>query len=86
MTRKSTTRTPLEVFRVQYGKRYRFRVINSGSHVCPAVLEVENHSLLVIASDSYDVEPVEVDSLFSNPGERYDFVITANQSDKGRSR
>lgn len=33
----------------------------------------------VIASDSYDLQPVTVDSLVSTSGERYDFVINANQ-------
>lgn len=33
----------------------------------------------VIASDSYDLQPVTVDSLVSTAGERYDFVINANQ-------
>lgn len=49
------------------------------SHVCPAVLEVENHSLLMIASDSFPFQPVSVDSFVSTSGERYDFVINANQ-------
>lgn len=79
-TGRSTTGTPLEVFRVERGQRYRFRLVNSMSHVCPAVLEVENHSLLVIASDSYDLQPVAVDSLVSSAGERYDFILNANQS------
>jgi FtsP/CotA-like multicopper oxidase with cupredoxin domain len=50
------------------------------SHICPAVLEVEGHRLLIIASDSYNLQPVYVDSLVSTAGERYDFVINANQS------
>lgn len=49
------------------------------SHVCPAMLEIENHNMTVIATDSYDVQPVTVDSIYSNSGERYDFVINANQ-------
>lgn len=79
-TGRSTTGTPLEVFRVERGQRYRFRLVNSVSHVCPVQLEVENHSLLVIASDSFDLQPVAVDSLVSNSGERYDFVLNANQT------
>lgn len=67
------------MFRVQAGQRYRFRFVNSMSHVCPALLEIENHSMEVIASDSYDLQPVTVDSLVSTSGERYDFVINANQ-------
>ena len=54
------------------------------SHTCPAKLEVESHSMLIIASDSYDVQPVSVDSLITEPGERYDFIINANQPDGER--
>lgn len=54
------------------------------SIACPFTLEVENHTLVVIASDSYDLQPVEIDSLFANHGERFDFVINANQSRKDK--
>lgn len=47
---------------------------------CPAELSIEGHAMLVIASDSYNLQPVEVTSLVSLPGERYDFVVTSNQS------
>lgn len=50
------------------------------SHICPAQVEIENHSLLIIASDSFDLQPVAVDSFVSNSGERYDFVVNTNQS------
>lgn len=36
----AATRTPLEIFKVQPGFRYRFRFINSASHVCPVQLQV----------------------------------------------
>ena len=69
----------MEVFRVRRGQNYRFRFVNSMSHICPVVLEVENHSLLVIATDSYDLQPQRFDSFVSTAGERYDFVISAQQ-------
>lgn len=50
------------------------------SHVCPTAIEIEHHSLRVIASDSYDLQPVTVEKLISNAGERYDFVVDANQN------
>lgn len=34
----------------------------------------------LIASDSFDVEPKTVDAIYSNPGERFDFVLNANQT------
>lgn len=53
------------------------------SHACPVALEIENHSMLIlvliIASDSYNLQPVAVNSLSMNAGERYDIVIDANQ-------
>jgi FtsP/CotA-like multicopper oxidase with cupredoxin domain len=54
------------------------------SHACPVVLDVERHDLLIVASDSFDLQPVSVDSLVSTSGERYDFVINANQSIGGK--
>jgi L-ascorbate oxidase len=54
------------------------------SHACPVVFEVENHNLLILASDSFDVQPVTVNSLVSTSGERYDFVINANQAIGGK--
>jgi hypothetical protein len=34
----------------------------------------------VIASDSYNVRPKTFDTIFSESGERYDFVLDANQA------
>lgn len=70
--------TPLQVFRVRRERRYRFRLINAMSHICPTSIEVEKHSLRVIASDSFDLEPADFEKVVSNSGERYDFVINAN--------
>lgn len=72
--------TPVEVFRIRKGQRYRFRLINAMSHVCPTSIEVEKHSMRVLASDSFDLQPVTVESLISNSGERYDFVIDADEN------
>ncbi|XP_071446243.1 uncharacterized protein [Hetaerina americana] len=74
------TNTPLEIFTVTPGRRYRFRFINSFSSVCPAQLTVQGHPLLVIASDGEPVHPVVVNTIISFTGERYDFVITADQN------
>lgn len=78
-----TTRTPLEVYRVSTGGRYRFRFINSASHVCPLQLQIESHSMTIIASDSFPVASRTVDTLISTAGERYDFVLNANHSTNG---
>lgn len=84
--------------------RYRFRLINNGILDCPITVSIDNHTLLVIASDGNSVQPVEgiicmirfsgdyvknvrpcfdlnriVDSLIMTSGERFDFVLKADQ-------
>lgn len=46
VTRRPTKRLPIEVFRVIKGRRYRFRFVNSASHVCPMMLEVTTITIL----------------------------------------
>ena len=71
--------TPRAIFNVQNGYRYRFRVINAGFLYCPIEISIDNHTLTVISSDGHDVEAYKVASLIVYAGERYDFVLTANQ-------
>lgn len=73
------TQTPLQVYRVQSGKTYRFRYINSASHVCPLQLQIEAHTLRVIATDSFNVQPQDVNTIISTAGERYDFILGAHE-------
>ncbi|XP_021918366.1 oxidoreductase OpS5-like [Zootermopsis nevadensis] len=72
---------PREVFTVEQGQRYRFRVIYNNQIPCPVQLSVQNHSLLVIASDGASFTPVPANSIMLNGGERYDFILEANQTD-----
>lgn len=74
------TNVPLEVFRVHKGGRYRFRFINAASHVCPLELQIANHTLEIIGSDSFHLKPIEINTLISTAGERYDFILNADQS------
>lgn len=71
--------TPYEVFHVDANAKYRFRTINSGFLNCPLEISVDNHTLIIIASDGHYINPVEVDTLVSYAGERYDFVLHADQ-------
>nr|XP_019548835.2 laccase-2-like [Aedes albopictus] len=73
------TDVPREVYRVRKGGRYRFRFINAASHVCPLELQIANHTLEIIASDSYNLQPITVNTLVATSGERYDFVVSADQ-------
>ncbi|XP_058802815.1 uncharacterized protein LOC131670857 [Phymastichus coffea] len=71
--------SPVAVFNVSQGVRYRIRLINSGAEDCPMKMSVDSHSLLVISMDSNDIEPVEVDAITTWSGERVDFILNANQ-------
>jgi len=69
---------PYKVYNVESGKKYRFRVIGSGT-IYPFRVSIDGHVLTVVSSDGFEVQPREFESLIINPGERYDFIITANQ-------
>lgn len=62
------TNTPLEVFTITPGRRYRFRLINSFGSVCPAQITFEGHALTVIATDGEAVHPVTVNTIISFSG------------------
>lgn len=62
------TNTPLEVFTMTPGKRYRFRMINSLASVCPAQLTIQGHDLTLIATDGEPVHPVKVNTIISFSG------------------
>uniref|UniRef100_A0A182P7D7 Multicopper oxidase n=1 Tax=Anopheles epiroticus TaxID=199890 RepID=A0A182P7D7_9DIPT len=71
---------PLKVFYVDRGRRYRFRLINAEFLNCPVELSIESHNLTVIASDGFGIQPLEdLGSFVSYAGERFDFVVKANQ-------
>lgn len=62
------TNTPLEIFTMTPGRRYRFRMINAFSSVCPAQVTIEGHGLTVIATDGEPVHPVNVNTVISFSG------------------
>ena len=69
----------LEVFEVEQGSMYRFRLI--GAQALYAYrFSVDAHKLTVIAVDGYLTQPIEVDYIVINTGERFDFVLNANQT------
>ncbi|KAJ8307393.1 hypothetical protein KUTeg_015477 [Tegillarca granosa] len=70
---------PLTVFQIEQGQQYRFRVIGAGTGF-PFRVSIDNHKLTVIASDGYALKPVQAESFIIYPGERYDFLIDANQT------
>ncbi|KAK9884425.1 hypothetical protein WA026_007272 [Henosepilachna vigintioctopunctata] len=77
--RNNSVPMPTARFKVKKGNRYRFRIINSGFAVCPIEMSIDKHILKVISSDGYDIKETEADSLVTYAGERFDFIIDANQ-------
>ncbi|KAL5014169.1 hypothetical protein ScPMuIL_008439 [Solemya velum] len=70
---------PLETFRVEKNNTYRFRVIASGA-LYPFRISIDSHNITLVASDGYDIEPVTTDFFTINPGERFDFLLHADQA------
>ncbi|CAH0392144.1 unnamed protein product [Bemisia tabaci] len=74
-----TAVTPPEIFFVQKGNRYRFRIIVNAAIYCPLQLSIESHTFSVFASESGTFDPIEVESMMINAGERYDIILHADQ-------
>ena len=70
---------PYEVFNVVKGHRYRFRHVNAGFLNCPIELSIDNHTITAIATDGNSVDPKEATFLVTYAGERWDFIVNANQ-------
>lgn len=43
------------------------------------MLQIEGHNMTIIASEISYVHPLEIDSFYSLPGERFDFVVDASR-------
>ena len=56
--------TPRSIFNVEKGKRYRFRVINSGVQYCPLQISIDHHNMTIIATDGNSIEPIQVTSFY----------------------
>lgn len=77
--------TPYAEFKVSPGKKYRFRVISAVILNCPIQFSIDDHNLMVIASDGGNFDPVVVDSFNVFTGERFDFVLTTRNSSSAES-
>jgi hypothetical protein len=64
-------KTPLSVYRVAQGKRYRFRLVGGLCSECPVRVKFEGHQMLVIATDGYPVEPILVDTVVLEAGRHF---------------
>lgn len=69
---------PLAVVNVAQGKRYRFRLLSIScdpNHL----FSIDGHQLTIIEADGENTKPSIVDSIQIFAGQRYSFVLTANQ-------
>ncbi len=69
----------LHVFEVEQGNTYRFRLIGAQT-LFAYIFSISGHKLKVIATDGNFVEPREVDYIVVHTGERWDFLLVANQN------
>ncbi|KAJ7187240.1 Cu-oxidase-domain-containing protein [Mycena filopes] len=60
------------------GKRYRFRRLNISTRA-NFIVSIDNHTLTIIEADGVATVPHEVNVLTIHAGQRYSFVLTANQ-------
>ena len=73
-------RSSLTTYKVEKDQTYRFRLIHTG--VAYALrYSIDGHKLTVMATDGYVVQPLEVDYIGIHSGERYDFLLTADQEE-----
>lgn len=63
---------------VVQNRRYRLRIINT-SAAAPLLFSIDNHQLQVIEVDGTNLNPIMVDSLPINAGQRYSVIVTSNQ-------
>lgn len=70
--------TTLSVTNVEQGKKYRIRLINMACkpHI---IFSIDSHNFTVIEADGQAVVPYPADSMAIYAGQRYSFVLDANQ-------
>lgn len=68
----------MAVISVEYGKRYRFRLIAMSCQT-NYQFSIDQHSSTIIEADGENVEPLVVDSMQVFPGQRYSFVLDTKQ-------
>jgi FtsP/CotA-like multicopper oxidase with cupredoxin domain len=60
------------------GKKHLFRIINSSAQAS-YVIHFDNHKMQVISADYTPIVPYTTDTLYINPGQRYNVVVEMNQ-------
>ncbi|KAJ6615632.1 laccase [Mycena sp. CBHHK59/15] len=70
--------SPLAVVTVSRGLRYRFRLISMSCEP-NFIFSIDGHTMTVIEADGVATKPLVVDSIQIYTGQRYSFVLNANQ-------
>ena len=68
------SKSRLSIFTVEAGNIYRFRLIGA-QNVYSFRFSIDEHKLVVVGTDGYWIQPVEVDYIIIHSGERYDFLL-----------
>ena len=71
--------TPIEVFNVDPGKTYRFRMISAAPR-CFFKVSIDDHELVVIATDGAPLKPVKVQSFIIHTGKIYAVFVKTKTS------
>ncbi|KZP02622.1 multicopper oxidase, partial [Athelia psychrophila] len=71
--------SPLSVVNVTQGLRYRFRLVSMACNI-RYNFTIDDHHMTIIEVDGVNVEPLVVDSIQIFSGQRYSFVLKANQN------
>ncbi|KAF9482103.1 laccase [Pholiota conissans] len=76
--RSVNSTSPLSVITVQPNKRYRFRLVSIS---CDPnfTFSIDGHTMIIIEVDGNNVQPLSVDSIQIFVGQRYSFILQANQ-------
>ena len=71
-------KTRLEIFTVEEGSSYRFRLIGVQG-LYSFKFSIDEHNLTVLSTDGSLIEPISTQFIILHTGERYDFILTANR-------
>ena len=79
----SYVKSRLSVFNVDPGKVYRFRLIGAINNYLFR-FSIDEHQLWVVATDGHWVQPVPVDYIALQSGERYDFLLITKSDSQAK--